>query len=351
MDNNQDHYSVSNRIRIVYCDYLRVFATFAVMIIHISAYVRDNMSIDTFDWHVANVYGSISRWAVPVFVMISGALFLRVSIPLRRIYCKNIARMLLAFFFWGTVYAVFEGGSIETVCMNAIQGAYHMWFVPMIIGIYMCLPIIQKIVESPKVVLYYLVLTFFCTFLCPQIMQLVNDFGQGTVLNISSAIKNFCSNMNLYMVMGYVGYFIGGYYLSIVDINKFSRCVIYSLGILGFLATIALDAVLSANLNYPTSNYQNAFSINVLFESITVFVWFRYHSFRMNRLNKMMIKFAKYSFGAYLLHVAIIGRLDIPALASHSIVYIPIVGVITFGVSYILSAVLNQIPIFNRFFV
>ena len=351
MNSNQEKNSVHNGNRIVYCDYLRVLATFAVMIIHISAYGREYLPVNTFAWHVANVYGAISRWAVPVFVMISGALFLRVPISLKRIYSKNITRMLAAFFFWGTVYAVSAGGNIETIFLNAIQGAYHMWFVPMIIGIYMCIPIIQKIVESPKVVSYFGVLTLVFAFLCPQIIQLANDFGQGTILNITSAFKNLLSNMNLYMVMGYVGYFIGGYYLSIVDINKSSRYVIYSLGILGFLATIGLDAVLSANLQYPTSNYQNAFNINVLFESIAVFVWFRYHNFRMHRLNLMMLKLAKYSFGAYLLHVAVIGRLDLTAWISHSMVYIPIAGVITFFISYVMSAVLNQIPILKKYIV
>lgn len=62
--------------RIMYLDYLRVFATFGVVILHVSAqnwYVAD---INSFEWLVFHFFDSVVRWGVPVFVMISGTLFL-----------------------------------------------------------------------------------------------------------------------------------------------------------------------------------------------------------------------------------------------------------------------------------
>lgn len=61
--------------RITYLDYLKVFATFAVIILHVVAqnwYITD---VNSFGWKTLNVYSSMVRWAVPVFVMISGSLF------------------------------------------------------------------------------------------------------------------------------------------------------------------------------------------------------------------------------------------------------------------------------------
>ena len=45
-----------------YCDYLRVFATFAVVVLHVSAtnwYITD---VNGMEWQAFNFYDSIVRW-------------------------------------------------------------------------------------------------------------------------------------------------------------------------------------------------------------------------------------------------------------------------------------------------
>lgn len=98
--------------RVVYFDYLRVFATFAVMILHISAQNWYTTDVNGFEWQVFNFYDSIVRWGVPIFVMISGSLFLDREIPLRKMYSKYIFRMAISFFVWSVIYAIFADGSI-----------------------------------------------------------------------------------------------------------------------------------------------------------------------------------------------------------------------------------------------
>lgn len=83
-----------------YCDYLRVFATFAVVVLHVSAtnwYITD---VNVMEWQAFNFYDSIVRWGVPIFVMISGSLFLGRDVSLKKIYSKYILRMVVAFVFW-----------------------------------------------------------------------------------------------------------------------------------------------------------------------------------------------------------------------------------------------------------
>ena len=59
--------------RIYYFDVLRVIACLAVIMIHTSGtYVLRNFR--TFNFWVRNLFDSLSRIAVPLFVMISGAL-------------------------------------------------------------------------------------------------------------------------------------------------------------------------------------------------------------------------------------------------------------------------------------
>ena len=57
--------------------FLRVLATFSVIVIHVSGpLVVKFGDISLFDWHVANFFDSISRYAIPMFFIISGALLL-----------------------------------------------------------------------------------------------------------------------------------------------------------------------------------------------------------------------------------------------------------------------------------
>ena len=72
--------------RKVYCDYLRLVATFAVVFIHVAASNWSNVDVNGMQWQVFNIYDSLVRWGVPIFVMISGALFLNRDVPIQNIY-------------------------------------------------------------------------------------------------------------------------------------------------------------------------------------------------------------------------------------------------------------------------
>lgn len=62
--------------RVIYFDVLRVLATFAVIVLHLSAQHWADTDVFSNAWLAFNLYGGIVRWSVPIFVMISGALFL-----------------------------------------------------------------------------------------------------------------------------------------------------------------------------------------------------------------------------------------------------------------------------------
>lgn len=92
--------------RTIYFDYLRVMATLAVIMLHMSAqnwYVSD---VNGYNWQVFNLYDSIVRWGVPVFVMISGALFLKKGI----VFKSNIYKI---YFPNGSVF----GSMVSNLCI------------------------------------------------------------------------------------------------------------------------------------------------------------------------------------------------------------------------------------------
>ena len=93
--------------RIAYFDVLRILATFAVIVLHLSAQHWADTDVYSRAWQAFNLYDSAVRWAVPVFVMISGALFLSGSQSIGHILKKNVSRLVTAFIFWSALYAVF----------------------------------------------------------------------------------------------------------------------------------------------------------------------------------------------------------------------------------------------------
>lgn len=56
-------------------------------------------------------------------------------------------------------------------------------------------------------------------------------------------------------------------------------------------------------------NYYGSFNVNILFESMAVFVGFKHIKYNM-RWQSLVMKLSKYSFGAYLIHALIIEQLN-----------------------------------------
>ena len=92
--------------RILYPDILRILAVFAVMMIHVSASGFYTNPVQSFTWQVVNFYECMVRWAVPVFVMVSGIFLLnpQKEITLSKLYRKNIFRIVMALITWGLFY-------------------------------------------------------------------------------------------------------------------------------------------------------------------------------------------------------------------------------------------------------
>lgn len=264
---------------------------------------------------------------------------------------------MLSFVVWSAVYVAFSGAYTDKISLAAelIRGHYHMWFIPMIIGLYICLPILNAIVADEKILKYYFILAFVFAFLVPWITNLAYDFANNVIVTGVAALRLDIDYMYMYIVLGYAGYFILGYYLNKINFTKQQRLIIYLLGLVGFGATIGLEALAAHKLQKPDGNYYGNMTVNVLLESIAVFVWFKYRKYNRIKLNSFVQKLSKYSFGAYLVHLLIIEQLDVrfglntlsfPALPS----MICLSGFV-FVVSFLISGILNQIPIVKKFIV
>lgn len=220
-------------------DYLRVFASIAIIILHVTGQDMYNVEVACTGWNFYNICNSATRWGVPVFVMMSGALFLPREIPTKTLYKKYISRMAITYVVWSLFYAIaipsiniISGKEYNINLFELIQsfisGEYHLWFLPMIIGLYMCMPLIKQLTQSDKLIKYFLSLSFIFCFIKTQIELITNNLLRNNIQTIFENVNTLFKNFNVNLVFGFATYFILGYYLNKTEINKKHRRIIYS---------------------------------------------------------------------------------------------------------------------------
>lgn len=352
----------TNHNRVVYFDYLRVAAVIAVIVLHVAAQYWYDIGGASLEWQIFNFYDGIVRWGVPIFVMISGALFLSREVSIEMLYKKYISRMLVAYFFWVLFYAIIEQMAAApsqrqslSIINLFIDRKYHLWFIPMIIGLYMCLPIIKELVKSKTAVRHYLILSFIFAFFIPQLVNISNDYIGGEFAKSLNQLNEVVfGKMQMHLVLGYPFYFILGNQLNKLELTKKQRLFVYILGMIGFFGTVVLNAVVAYRTDMPCKVYYNNFSINVLLEAVAVHTWFKYRNYNSDRINTFAALLGKYSFGVYLVHIFVIEKLQtfgIDTFMYHPFVSVPIISIIAIIISFAISFLLHQIPRIHKWIV
>lgn len=336
--------------RVYYFDRLRIIAAIAVVVIHVTATGLFRHGIGTPAWDFCNILDSFSRFAVPLFVMLSGALFLNPEkkFEIKVLYSKNLLRIGIAFLFWSIVYALvnYDGNAVSFI-KTVLLGHAHMYYLFVIAGLYIAIPVYRKICEDEKVMSYFLVLALVFVFLLPLIAGMPH----------MSVISDMLNKMNFKLPLGYSIYFVGGYYLSHIELSKTCRNVLYALGIVAFASTALFTRIESLELGKLYDGYYNGFSANVMIEAVSLFVFARYNlSFapKSERSEKLLLLLSKLTFGVYLVHMLVLNTLEmfnVFGQVSSVPVYLILQLLVTLLISGIISYILSKIPIVRKYIV
>ena len=346
-------------------DYLRVFASVFIILLHVTAQNMCYVELAGTEWNIYNICNSATRWGVPIFVMMSGALFLPREIPSEMLYKKYISRIVISYIVWSAFYAIvdvlgstiFVEGyhtTIVEIIGSFISGAVHLWFLPMIIGLYMCIPLVKQITMNDKITKYFLCLSIIFCYVKTQFQLVTNHLLSGNAQKIFHNVNVVFKNFNIEMVVGFLAYFVLGFYLNKTDFKKKQRTIIYVLGVIGLVLTIVLNLFASKIAGKSLEAFYSGSSINVLLMAVAVFVWFKYNAKGTEKLNKIIIHLSKYSFGAYLVHIFILQCLHAVGIQStsfHPVLSVPSITIFTTVVSYLISMVLNKIPGIKKYIV
>ncbi|WML58967.1 acyltransferase family protein [Neobacillus sp. PS2-9] len=292
--------------RVYYMDWLRVIATIMVVSIHVSAWLVGTHLDKTplSHWMTGNVFESISRASVPLFVMISGALLLgdKRDLSYKEFLQKRISKIAIPLLGWSLIYYsylvyrgdYFDGFSVkqflELLITNGIST--HLWFMYMILGIYLTTPLIKVFVKgaSKKDLKYYLLLWLFASVVVKFIKY---HFGLGL-------------NLELFFVTNYVGYFILGYYLANLPLTTKAKYISLVLSVVGILTTFLLTYFdTKRNGGALEEFWYEYYSPNVVVASIGIFLFFRVIVTRTTELPFLFRVLNKVSFGIYLAHILV----------------------------------------------
>jgi len=336
----------------IWVDYLRVLATFAVVTIHVTAFAYsgfDKIPID--DWWLANLLNGLSRFSVPMFVMISGYLILGKSITTKEFYIKRGFRIIPALIFWSVFFVVFDfffgdktiSASIRQLTKDFIINGdtyFHLWYLTMLICLMMFVPFINNYIlgKQPSTKDYFYMIGVFALFMfLNQVSLIAKELFD---INIT-----WFKTFPWYVAYLVAGYFIGNYQEKINFSNKIAFVLLLSL------------LIISITLNYYSASHgivKDWFVLSntgIMNFTVTLLIFYLFvKNKKLFKSNKFISSIAAASFGIYLVHPVFITILINPIvnLVENLSVAILILLTATFALSFLVIAILRKVSIFKN---
>lgn len=257
--------------RETFLDQLRVAATCAVVLLHTVTGVMDHtdMSVYPLEKKVFLVVLDLVCWCVPIFLIISGYLFLNPDreLGVRKMLTKYCRRIVLALFLFGVPYACLEQIAAERrfgvdmvgkAFLMVLRGESwsHMWYLYLILGLYLLTPLIRLLLRYlPRPALYGILAVLFTgSSLLPYLSKLTER--QLPVL----------PDWGIYLL-----YYISGY-LFTGEFTKVQKTLPKrSVNLLGAAALLLASAMACSRLS---GNYTLQMAYNYPFTTVLAFLLF-----------------------------------------------------------------------------
>jgi len=355
-EKNKNNNSILKHKRIEYFDWLRILGCFSVIVIHVSAPKWYSSQIHSHEWKIFNFYHSILRFGVPVFFMISGALFLEKDLSFGIMLNKYIKNLYIKLLFWSFLYSLREKilhKNFKKAFLIFLNGYFHLWFLFSISGLYLITPFLKQITKNEKLFKIFCVLNILFSILFPNILEIISYKSKYYYNILNGIISKF--ELNAFLNPNQI-YYIFGFYLNRYNINRLFRIMIYILGIFGAIFTFQMSYYISTRKNKKI-HFNSGFYINVFFASIGVFIYFKYNfnnlKYKKN-IKEFIQKLSSLTFGIYIIHPFVIEELNIRFnlnnLSFEPLYRVPINSLITFLISLILVYIIKLIPFINQYF-
>ena len=338
--------------RIYYLDALRALGCLAVVLLHVSSKFTLE-TVGSLNYWLGITFDGISQFAVPLFVMVSGALHLKETYDFsKRKLNSQIGKLVVFFFGWSAIYCL-----VFTVLKNYVfgnqisfydilsalfSGPYHLWFIPMMVGLYLIVPLLRLWVkkENRKLVEYFLILTFLFNTLIPGAVSLLSyGFPQ------YSDVFAFADGLWFRYGTGYVMYFVLGWYLRTFEIVR--KKLVYSAGIAGVFISVVGTYILTVWKN-DTSFFFGNFSLGILSYSISIFTFVKSKFDNAGGVNRFVKLICDNSMGIYAMHTAVFPLFTYILRIGNAACAIPVEFLIAFLLPLLCTSLFKRIPILKK---
>lgn len=315
---------------LVFIDYLRAFACLSVVFLHVVVDWTEKSGLTVAEYPLrlkidAAICG-VLRVAVPIFVMISGALLLdkNKEISWQKIK-KYITKMLVVLLVFGLGFCFIENFAnhvplwqspfvaIKNLLEENTWG--HMWYIYMLIGLYVITPLVKPFTDraSKKDFQIMLGLLSVPVIIVPSINWLLNS--SLTTFHISSLIYFF--------------YYLLGQYIIRYPIKNSHAIVIF------LVTTISLIALELLTEHHLTGSKYGSVPIAII--ASTLFSLFS----KMNLKSNIAVNvIARDSFAIYIIHVFWIHIMEM-LLGIQLKNSVPVFGEITIYISIFAASIIS----------
>ena len=340
---------------LIWADALRVLATVAVVVIHVSANVVFAIGkINPFEWWVGNILDSASRWCVPMFVMISGALLLDPSKneEISIFFGKRIKRIIIPLIFWSFTYFLWlkirgQEITLRYMVRNLLTGGtyYHLYFLYLIFGLYLITPVLKTYLQfaSSRNITYFVIICF----LFVIVQQFVN-FIESREMFSSLALTRF---------IPFIGYYIAGFHLrKFVIQRKHLKSILVVLFLCIFFISFGSWLLMKkygiTSRGYYLHNYLSPpeiiMSFCIFFLAIMTYGNGGDTSAVFRKINSKFQRLAPATFGVYLVHpiaLDLLSEYGINGLWKTSIVGIPLTTILTLIACFTVINFMRKVPL------
>lgn len=329
-------------------DLLRVIAAFGIVWLHISHGVVANASgMRGYSWWTANCADAMSRWCVPVFVMISGSLLLSKSSSgaFFSFYRRRVVKLLFPLVFWTVFYLGFKyylcgrlDGVKELKLVYQGQPYYHLWYLYMIICLYMVTPFIYDFVKncSRQLLFWAVVVSFF----------------MASVNSVLKSLENGWTSSFFASWPPFVGYFLCGYYITTFRPVFFRNRAVWVIPAACWIALVLMTGFLFPVLGHKAWEliYRN---LNPLIIGMSVCVFGAVWSpdppapAKQTFFRALINRLAPLTMGIYLVHPALIHftkSIGMSGLSGNPLVSIPFLTLFVFTLSTAVTFVISLVP-------
>ena len=329
-------------------DCLRATACLFIILLHTS-YSTVLMYAARMDFRrtvIAETVMNNLMWAVPCFIMVTGALLLppEKQIGYGQLFKKYIARVVKAIVVFTALFAVLEMifNPAQRTVEHLLSGLYkivtgeswsHMWYLYCLLGLYLLMPIYKKVTANAteRDILYLMgIYTLFLSVLPGLGMAGIHV---GFYIHVSSVYP-------LYLFMGYWLYrwgmrksrgFYGGLFLG---------------------ATALITALTYVRCRWNIAALEGFFeyaSILVIVQALGIAGWF-FHCKQegFSGVKRVLANIDRHSFGVYLTHMAYIRllykHLHLDPFRFGGMAGVLVVVIIAFALSYVTDLVMKKLP-------